>query len=149
MSIFKACDIRGKYGEELTDDIAFRIGRATATLFKSKYFVVGGDLRPSTLKLKPALIDGLLLSGASVIDIGIVPTPVFYFALKHLEIECGVQITGSHNPVSDNGMKIVPGKYPITPEEIKGIEKLVKSEKFIDGKGMVFTQDVIQKYKNT
>ncbi|MCM8817313.1 MAG: phosphomannomutase/phosphoglucomutase [Candidatus Omnitrophica bacterium] len=148
MSIFKACDIRGKYGEELTDHIAFKIGRAVATMCEGNNFVVGGDLRPSTNKLKAALVNGLVISGANVVDIGIVPTPVFYFALKHLGIECGVQITGSHNAPTDNGMKVVTGKYPITPEEIKEIENLVKSERFANGEGKISEKDVLQEYKD-
>ncbi|MCX7704963.1 MAG: phosphomannomutase/phosphoglucomutase [bacterium] len=148
MSIFKACDIRGKYEEELTENIALRVGRAIGTLYRNKDFVVGGDLRPSTQKLKTSVINGLIFSGCNVIDIGIVPTPVFYFAIQHLGLECGIQITGSHNPPSDNGMKIVPGKYPITPEQIKEIKKLVESERFSQGKGKIFIKEVIPAYKD-
>lgn len=147
MSIFKACDIRGKYGTQLTEDIAFKIGRAAGTMCKGKDFVVGGDLRPSTLKLKPELIKGLTNSGSNVIDIEIVPTPVFYFALKSLSKECGIQVTGSHNPVSDNGMKLVLGEKTITPEQIKKIQSLVESEEFSQGNGSVITKGVISDYK--
>ncbi len=147
MSIFKACDIRGKYGEELTDDIAFKIGRATGTLCKNKNTVVGGDLRPSTSELKTGLIKGLLLSGCNVIDIGTVPTPVFYFALKYLSENCGIQITGSHNPPQDNGMKIVLGKNPVTPEEIQEIKNLVESEHFETGKGKILSTDITPYYR--
>lgn len=148
MSIFKACDIRGKYPEEINKDIAFRIGKAIATLCRKKNVVVGGDLRPSTYQLKNSLIDGLLSSGCDVIDITTVPTPIFYFALKHLSVDCGVQVTGSHNPPSDNGMKIVLDAKPITPELIKQIQSLVETENFASGNGKISTRDVIQEYKD-
>ncbi|HOL49760.1 MAG TPA: phosphomannomutase/phosphoglucomutase [bacterium] len=148
MSIFKACDIRGTYGKELTDQISYKIGRAVGTLLKEKHIIVGGDLRPSTQILKPAVIKGLIHSGCDVIDIGIVPTPVFYFAIKQLSADGGVQVTGSHNPPPDNGMKIVLGKNPITPEEIKKIQSLVESENFATGNGKIELRNVVNDYKN-
>ncbi|MGC8805279.1 MAG: phosphomannomutase/phosphoglucomutase, partial [Candidatus Ratteibacteria bacterium] len=148
MSIFKPCDIRGTFGTELTEQISYKIGRAIGTLLKEKHIVLGGDLRPSTQILKPALTKGLINSGCNVIDIGVVPTPVFYFAIKHLSADGGVQITGSHNPPSDNGMKIALGKNPITPEELKKIQSLVESETFSIGDGKISHCDVVNNYKN-
>ncbi|HOK80022.1 MAG TPA: phosphomannomutase/phosphoglucomutase [bacterium] len=148
MSIFKPCDIRGTFGIELTEQISYKIGRAIGTLSQEKRIVLGGDLRPSTQILKQALIKGLVNSGCNVIDIGIVPTPVFYFAIKHLSADGGVQITGSHNPPSDNGMKVMLGKSPITPEEIKKIQSLVESETFSTGNGKISHCNVVSDYKN-
>ncbi|MCM8763988.1 MAG: phosphomannomutase/phosphoglucomutase [Candidatus Omnitrophica bacterium] len=148
MSIFKACDIRGRYGDELTEEIAYRIGRAIGTLCRDKKIVVGGDLRISTPELKRALTNGITSSGCDVFDINTVPTPVFYFTLRHFSLNCGVQVTGSHNPPSDNGMKIVAGKNPITPEEINLIKNLVESEKFASGFGEVFVKNPVEEYKN-
>ncbi|MCM8814574.1 MAG: phosphomannomutase/phosphoglucomutase [Candidatus Omnitrophica bacterium] len=148
MSIFKACDIRGKYGVELTEEIAYKIGKAIGTVCRDKKIVVGGDLRISTPKLKQALTDGIISSGCNVLDINTVPTPVFYFALKHYSLNCGVQVTGSHNPPGDNGMKIVLGKSPITPKKIKMIQNLVESEKFANGCGNVFVKNPVGEYKN-
>jgi len=147
MSIFKACDIRGKFGEELDESIAFKIGRATGTVLKGKKIVVGGDLRPSTEILKAAVINGLVKSGSNVIDIGIVPTPVFYFAIKYLGGDGGLQITGSHNPPSDNGMKLVLGKKPVTPQDIEKIRDITLSENFVEGHGVSISKDIIDEYK--
>src|ERR1051326_8377347 len=80
MSIFKACDIRGRFGPELSAEIAEPIGRAVGSELTGKSVVVGGDVRPSTEPLKKALMRGLVASGAHVLDVDILPTPAFYFA---------------------------------------------------------------------
>lgn len=147
MSIFKACDIRGTYGTELNESISFNIGKAIGTLMNGKTITVGGDLRSSTDMLKTAVIDGLVHSGCSVIDIGIVPTPVFYFAIDFLSAGGGIQVTGSHNPPKDNGMKIVMGKNPVRPQDIREIKKIIETGSFLHGKGSISHVDVIDTYK--
>ena len=108
---FKAYDIRGRMPEELNEDIAWRIGRATAEFLdaktKPKTVVVGGDIRLSTPVLKTALSDGLRAGGVEVIDIGLCGTEEVYFATSHLQADGGIMVTASHNPKDYNGMKLV------------------------------------------
>lgn len=146
MSIYKACDIRGIYGSDLTDDDAYLIGRAAGTLLDGKAIVVGGDVRISTPALKEALIKGLLAGGSNVIDVGIVPTPVFYFAKKLLNIDAGIMVTASHNPSRFNGFKPTLGPLPVTEAEIQNIKSLVNRRVFPDGSGILQTYDIIPEY---
>ena len=93
--IFKAYDIRGIYGKTLTDDIAFKIGRAFATFLKCKKVVVGRDMRPHSAPLFDALARGLTQQGADVVDLGLCSTPMSYFANGRLGADAGVMITAS------------------------------------------------------
>ncbi|EKN6261968.1 phosphomannomutase/phosphoglucomutase [Yersinia enterocolitica] len=107
LTCFKAYDIRGKLGEELNDDIAYRIGRAFAQYLKPQQVVIGGDARLTSEKLKLALAEGLMDEGVNVLDIGLSGTEEIYFATFHLGIEGGIEVTASHNPMNYNGMKLV------------------------------------------
>lgn len=118
MSIFKDCDIRGTVPEEITEETAHAIGRAFASSFpEGTTFVVGGDVRIHTPLLKEALIAGLTRSGGNVLDLGIVPTPLFYFAIEYLRAEAGIMVTASHNPPQYNGFKIGFHHRPPVPED--------------------------------
>lgn len=147
MSIFKACDIRGKYGVELNAGIAGLVGRAIGSELSGKRVVVGGDVRPSTGPLKEALIEGLLSAGAHVLDVGILPTPAFYFAKDHLGADGGVMVTGSHNPPGDNGFKISLGGDAITEEDIERIQRRVEKANFVAAQGSSETRNVISDYE--
>ncbi|MFA5128121.1 MAG: phosphomannomutase/phosphoglucomutase [Patescibacteria group bacterium] len=111
-NIFKAYDIRGIYGTELTEDIAYKTARAFAQmrqkeLQKEKIIIVAGrDMRLSSPGLSEALIRGLIDQGADVIDIGLASTPTFYFAVCELKADGGMIISASHNPKEYNGIKI-------------------------------------------
>src|SRR5262249_19486669 len=105
MSIYQKCDIRGKFGSELTVDHARRLARALVDEKGAGAVLVGGDGRISTPPLKTTLIDHLVAGGCTVVDIGTVPTPVFYFARARLGLDVGVMVTASHNPAEDNGFK--------------------------------------------
>ena len=107
LTCFKAYDIRGRLGDELNVDIAFRIGRAFAQHLQAKKVVIGGDIRLSTLELKEALAQGLMTSGCDVIDIGLVGTEEIYFSTSHLKVDGGIVVTASHNPKDYNGLKLV------------------------------------------
>ena len=107
LTCFKAYDIRGKLGSELNEDIAYRIGRAYVQHLNAKRVVVGGDVRLSSESLKQALANGLMDGGADVIDIGMVGTEEIYFAAFHLDVDGGIEVTASHNPMDYNGMKLV------------------------------------------
>lgn len=115
LTCFKAYDIRGKLGTELNEDIAYRIGRAYGEYLKPKTMVLGGDVRLTSESLKLALARGLQDSGSDVIDIGLSGTEEIYFATSYLEVDGGIEVTASHNPLDYNGMKLVrEGSKPIS-----------------------------------
>ena len=107
LTCFKAYDIRGKLGEELNEEIAYWIGRGYAEELKPKSVVVGGDARETSEAIKLALAKGFLESGVDVFDLGLAGTEEVYFAVQHLELDGGVEVTASHNPIDYNGMKPV------------------------------------------
>jgi phosphomannomutase / phosphoglucomutase len=127
MSIYKACDIRGKFGTELCVEHAERLGQAITALKGAGRILVGGDGRISTPDLKEALVESLLARGWEVIDLGLAPTPLFYFARRQLGIELGVMVTASHNPALDNGFKLTLGPMPVTVEEMAEIERQMEA----------------------
>ncbi len=107
LTCFKAYDIRGRLPDELNTDIAWCIGRAMSDYLKPKNIVVGGDIRLTSPELKQALADGLRSGGTDVIDIGLCGTEEIYFATSLLNVDGGVVVTASHNPMDYNGMKLV------------------------------------------
>ena len=129
LTCFKAYDIRGRLGEELNEDIAYRIGRAYARHLNAGCVVVGGDVRPTSAPLKQALANGLMDAGADVIDIGVVGTEEIYFAAFHLDVDGGIEVTASHNPMDYNGMKLVArGAVPISGDTgLKAIQALAEA----------------------
>jgi phosphomannomutase len=113
-SIFKAYDIRGVYPEEINEEIAYRIGRAVVEHFSLKVVAIGRDIRTSSPALFAEFTKGVLESGADVVDLGIITTPMVYFAAGRLEIDAAISITASHNPPQYNGMKIsLKGAVPV------------------------------------
>jgi phosphomannomutase len=150
-TIFKAYDIRGIYGEELTETLAHDIGRAFATLLRPKSVVIGRDMRPHSLPLFEALSRGLLEHGADVIDIGVCSTPMNYHAIGVLGADAGIMITASHNPGEYNGFKLCrAGAVPISGATgIKEIERMVVERSFdppADTSGRVSTHDIMPEY---
>src|SRR5690606_5573251 len=107
LSCFKAYDIRGRLGEELNEQIAYRIGRAYAQYLNAKKVVVGGDVRATSESLRQALAQGIMDAGCDVIDLGMTGTEEIYFAAFHLDVDGGIEVTASHNPIDFNGMKLV------------------------------------------
>jgi len=148
--IFKAYDIRGKFGTELTEDIAYRVGRAIVTLLGVDEVVIGRDMRISSPQMLQALAKGVTEQGANVIDIGLVGTDVLYFAVHQLERGAGVMITASHNPPEDNGMKIVREKaIPIGIETgLRDIKALAEKNDFPEPaqKGTIIERDVLDDF---
>lgn len=107
LTCFKAYDVRGRLGDELNEDVARRIGRAYGEILTPKSVALGGDARFSSEPLKDALAEGLMEAGAAVLDLGLTGTEEIYFAVFSQGLDGGLMVTGSHNPLSDNGIKFV------------------------------------------
>ncbi|MFQ6132758.1 MAG: phosphomannomutase/phosphoglucomutase [Armatimonadota bacterium] len=146
MTVFKACDIRGVYPDELDEGFAHDLGRAVGTLMDEGAAVVGGDVRRSTPGLQAAVIEGLMEAGREVIDLGTVPTPVFYFALPHLSAAGGVMVTASHNPGRYNGFKLMLSHLPITTQEVEKVRQVMEEGSFASGQGCTNSADVLPDY---
>jgi phosphomannomutase / phosphoglucomutase len=126
--VFRMYDIRGISDVDIDEDFAYKFGLAYGLYVGGNGNVsVGGDVRLTTEKYKRALIEGLRDSGLNVIDIGIVPTPLMYFSLFHLDLIGGIQVTASHNPKEYNGFKIAIGKETIYGEQIQKLKEIMKS----------------------
>lgn len=132
LTCFKAYDIRGQLGAELNEDIAYRIGRAYAQFLDAKKVVIGGDMRLSSEALKQALANGLMDAGCDVIDLGMTGTEEVYFAAFHLDVDGGIEVTASHNPIDFNGMKLVRrGAQPISGDTgLKDIQGIAEASDF-------------------
>lgn len=148
-SIFRAYDIRGVVGKALTVETARLIGHAVGSEVRQrqlKEVVVGRDGRLSGPELSDALITGLRASGCDVIDIGMVPTPVLYFATHELNTGSGVMVTGSHNPPDYNGFKIVIGGETLSDDAIQALYARIAEGRLSEGKGGLTSMDVIEAY---
>lgn len=152
LSCFKAYDIRGKLGNELNEDIAYRIGRAYGEYLKPKDIVLGGDVRLTSESLKLALANGLQDAGVDVIDIGLTGTEEIYFATSYLGVDGGIEVTASHNPMDYNGMKLVrESSKPISGDTgLHHIQKLAEENAFTtvsaDNRGRYKTMSILVPY---
>jgi phosphomannomutase len=128
MSIFKAYDVRGIYPSELDEALARKIGAAFVKVTGAKSLVVGRDMRTSAPGVADAFVDGAARSGAAVTRIGLASTPMTYFAIGHLGVDGGAQVTASHNPGNYIGFKFTrKGCVPVSGDTgIKEVEKLIK-----------------------
>ena len=135
-SCFKAYDIRGLSGEELSDEFAYRLGRAIATYLECESFAVGRDIRKSSPGYASNLIQGLVDSGVRVLDLGIVSTGCLYHACWTLPVDGGVMVTASHLPMpTHNGFKMCRGTLPLAGEEIQELKGVFLEGNFADGDG--------------
>lgn len=134
LTCFKAYDIRGKLGTELNEEIAYKVGRAYGQIYQPKTVVIGCDVRLTSEALKQATIRGLNDAGVDVLDLGMTGTEEVYFGAFHLDVQGGIEITASHNPMDYNGMKLVrENARPISADTgLKDIQSLAESEQFID-----------------
>jgi phosphomannomutase / phosphoglucomutase len=148
--IFRQYDIRGIVDRDLTTDAAAAIGRAYASLLHERGIsgtvAVGRDNRPSGTSLRNALIDGLTSGGLNVVDIGVVPTPLLYWSLHHLDVQGGIQITGSHNPPEYNGFKLCVGHDSLHGDGIDALRQIIDRGDFFRGSGSVRSERVIDRY---
>ena len=138
-SCFKAYDIRGLSGEELSDEFAYRLGRAIAAYLQCESFAVGRDIRKSSPGYASNLIQGLVDSGVRVLDLGIVSTGCLYHACWTLPVDGGVMVTASHLPMpTHNGFKMCRGTLPLAGEEIQELKGVFLEGNFADGDGEHF-----------
>jgi phosphomannomutase/phosphoglucomutase len=148
--IFREYDIRGITGTQLTPEVARLVGRAFAAFLGEGgvrgSVAVGRDNRPSGDALHDELVAGLRESGIDVVDIGVAPTPVAYWAQHNLDVVAGVQITGSHNPPEYNGFKLGVGKASIYGDDIQKIYQLAAAGVFPVGSGSLRSEPVIDRY---
>jgi phosphomannomutase/phosphoglucomutase len=148
-NIFREYDIRGRVPEELNRDTAYRLGQCFGAYYQSlgaKRISLGRDCRLSSPDLRRGVMEGMMDAGIHVKEVGIIPTPLLYFSLHHLEVEGGIQITGSHNPPEYNGFKICLGKTTIFGEEIQKLRSIGEKGSFPKGKGSAESEEVIQPY---
>jgi phosphomannomutase/phosphoglucomutase len=148
-SIFREYDIRGIADEELSDADVELLGRGLATYLirrSGRIICLGRDCRVSGSRLHDALLKGLLASGCTVLDIGVVPTPVLYYSAVHFKADGAVMITGSHNPPEYNGFKTVCGTGTLHGEAIQEVYKLITGGDFEAGHGSVKEFDAVTPY---
>jgi phosphomannomutase/phosphoglucomutase len=150
--IFRAYDIRGIFGDDLTEEVATRIGAAFAKFIDGKTVVVGRDVRISGEKLRDALISGLV-SRCDVTDVGVVPTPLLYFAANRLKRDAGIMVTASHNPPQWNGFKAFRGQkgsiYGKDMQIIRDYAKAVDLKKLSEKRGKAASHEgIIGEYQD-
>ena len=147
--IYREYDIRGVVDKDLTPEITKRLGQGFGTHMAQlgrKNLVVGRDGRLSSPVFGEALIEGLISAGCNIVDIGVCPTPVYYFSIFHLNKDGGMMVTGSHNPPEFNGFKVSVGKSTIFGEEIQKLGRLIEKGEFVNGKGNLSKFEVIKPY---
>ncbi len=150
--IFRAYDIRGVVGDSLTAEYAYWIGRAVGSQSLAQgepNVIVGRDGRLSGPELLQQLVQGLLDCGCQVTDVGMVPTPVVYFAANVLEGRSAVMLTGSHNPPDYNGFKIVIAGDTLANEQIQALKARIDNNDLASGVGSVQQVDVLERYFKT
>lgn len=152
--IFREYDVRGLVEEDLTDDVVRALGRAFATFMRRAIggdrpeLALGRDVRPSSDRLRDALADGMADAGARVLDVGVVPTPVVYYACHRLGTDGGVMITGSHNPPEYNGFKLGYRDLPLTGAEIQRVRTLIEKDDYESGAGSIEERPVTDDYQD-
>lgn len=147
--IFRAYDIRGIVDTELSDALVARIGKALGSIAgeqEQQAIIVASDGRTSSPAIKDTLVKALLATGRDVVDIGLVPTPVLYYATHTLDIRSGVVVTASHNPADYNGFKITLGGKPLAGEQLQQLKQRMLAGKFSSGAGRLAKQDVKADY---
>lgn len=150
-NVFREYDVRGVVGKDLNEEFVFNLGLAIGTYaagFKIKKMTIGRDCRLSSSDYHNFLIKGLNSTGIETIDIGLCATPMLYFSIRHLNVEGGVMITGSHNPPEFNGFKICIGNDTIYGENIQKLRKIMEIGKYATGKASSSFQDITAAYSN-
>jgi phosphomannomutase/phosphoglucomutase len=150
--IFRQYDIRGLVGRDLTPESVETLGKAIGTYFRQhnrRQVAVGRDCRLSSPQFSEVLSKGLISTGCDVVELGIIPTPLLYFAIYFKKMEAGVMITGSHNPPEYNGFKMMLGEDTLYGPDIQDILKIIQKEEFMkDEAGEKETYDIRPEYEN-
>lgn len=147
--VYRANDIRGVVGQDLSEDVYFTLGLSFGSMALAKQLnrvVVGRDGRLTGLAYKQALIAGLKQTGMEVIDIDLVPSPMLYYATYALKTGTGMMITGSHNPPQYNGLKMMMGGKTLNQEGILALKERIDSRQFRAGEGFCVSQDLLDAY---
>jgi len=148
--IFREYDIRGIVDRDLTDQDVVLIGKAFGSYLRSENrskVTVGRDCRLSSENYQRLLVEGLLATGCDVVGIGVCPTPVLYFSLRHLKKDGGIMVTASHNPPEYNGFKLCSGYDSLFGDQIQKVRQIIEDRSFIEGTGRMETADVVTPYK--
>ncbi len=148
--IFRAYDVRGRVGTDITPEVFRQVGRAYATLIRrrgGRTVAVGRDNRLSSAGLHAGFTDGVRAAGVNVVDVGEVTTPILYFATAHWGLDGGANVTGSHNPIDYNGVKLVhPGAVPLSEDEIQGLRTMIEQGDFEAGRGSLEPRSPREEY---
>jgi phosphomannomutase / phosphoglucomutase len=148
--IFRAYDVRGRVGVDVNANVFRQVGRAYATSIRRRgghTTAVGQDNRVSSTELKAAFVEGVVAAGINVVDTGLVTTPMLYFATAHWGLDGGANITGSHNPIEYNGVKLVHrAAVPLTEDEIQSLRKMAERGDYDSGAGTVERRSPRQDY---
>src|SRR5207302_8537353 len=151
--IFRAYDVRGRVGSNINPGVFRLVGRAYGTLIRNnggRTRAVGQDNRESSAGLKAGFIEGARAAGLDIVDIGIVTTPILYFATAHWKLDGGANITGSHNPIEYNGVKMVhPGAAPLSEDEIQGLRATIERGDYESGAGGLSERSPREDYFDT
>jgi phosphomannomutase / phosphoglucomutase len=149
--IFREYDVRARVGLDLDGNGVYRLGRALGVYFRrqgKRRLAVGRDCRESSPEWRQRLVEALAASGCEVLDVGVCPTPVLYFAVRHFEADGGVIVTASHNPPEFNGFKICNGYHTIFGDEIQELHRLAAQGESVSGAGAVETREIIPAYQD-
>jgi phosphomannomutase/phosphoglucomutase len=148
--ILREYDIRGVADRDFTDENCRLLGRAIGTFERragKRRIALGRDCRLHSTRIRAGILEGLLDSGLEVTDIGLCPTPLLYFSVHHWDLDGGVMITASHNPASDNGLKVCVGKGTIHGADIRNLAALVEARDFVGGpRGTMHEREVLSEY---
>ncbi|MGC4119032.1 MAG: phosphomannomutase/phosphoglucomutase [Myxococcales bacterium] len=147
--IFREYDIRGLAATDLTDAVAEKVGLGLGTTLRRRglrRIVVGRDCRTSSDRLHGVLLRALEATGCDILDLGVVPTPLTYFAANTLPVDGLAMVTGSHNPADHNGFKLGVGKTTFFGEEIQDLRRLIEASRFEKGAGSTRTWDIVGPY---
>ena len=149
MSMFREYDVRGIVGKDLTPDVAQSIGRAYGTMARQRgcrTVALGRDGRLTSSDLRDRVLAGITGTGVNVVDIGVCPTPLLYFALYTLPVDGGMMVTGSHNAAEYNGFKMCLEKTALHGEDIQELKRLIEAGAYASGSGTVSTASVMPSY---
>lgn len=151
--IFRAYDIRGKVPAQMNEEVYRLIGQAFGSIVRELYnidhptLVVGRDMRTHSASLQKALVEGLVSTGCVILDIGMTPSPVNYFVICNRKLDGGLQVTASHNPKEDNGIKLqIRDAVAYAGDDIQTLLRRIQAGTFLTGKGSVKDIDGIAPY---